>query len=117
MSRQFESNLQQTCVKWFRYQYPKLNKCLFAIPNEGKRNPKNASRMYAEGMLAGVSDLFLAIPKGCWHGFFIEMKWDKNILTNKQKEFQEAVGKVGYRVIVIRSFDEFKNQIEKYLNE
>ena len=57
-----EHQLQVECVKWFRFQYPKLANLLFAIPNGGLRNIKVATKLKAEGVLAGVPDLFLAIP-------------------------------------------------------
>jgi hypothetical protein len=47
---------------------------LFAIPNGGQRNIIVASKLKAEGVRAGVPDLFLAFPKKDAAGLFIEMK-------------------------------------------
>lgn len=70
----------------------------------------------AEGALRGVSDLLLLVPRGRWHGLCIEMKAEGGRQSPHQKAFQAAVTEQGYRYIVIRSFDEFRAEIEKYLN-
>jgi hypothetical protein len=116
MSRYFESALQKGCVTWFRYQYRDLEKLFFAIPNGGKRNRREAQILKAEGVVAGVSDLFLSVPRNGYHGFYIELKWNKNVTTKEQNLFQAEAGKHGYKTAVIRSFDDFKREIENYLN-
>src|ERR1035437_6995466 len=83
-----ESALQKTCVKWFRYAYPQFKGCLFAIPNGGKRGVIEASIMKSEGVLAGVSDLQLMIPRKEFHAFFIEMKTAKGKQSDNQKIFE-----------------------------
>lgn len=50
---------------------------MFAIPNGGLRSKRTASRLKAEGAKAGVLDIFLPVPVGPYHGFFIEMKLSK----------------------------------------
>lgn len=47
---------------------------LFAIPNGGKRNKREAARMKAAGVLAGVSDIHLPIARGGFLGLWIELK-------------------------------------------
>lgn len=39
-SRHIESQIQQSCVKWFRLQFPEIGLLLFAVPNGGARNTK-----------------------------------------------------------------------------
>lgn len=107
-----ESKLQQSCVRWFKYAYPKV--VIFAIPNEGRRNKANASRMKAEGMLAGVADLFIAIPTGNYSGLFIELKTTSGRQMPSQRDFQENVTMVGYQYKICRNFDEFKAVVECY---
>ena len=67
-----ESELQRACVRWFRMQYPQH--LLFHIPNGGKRNAREAAIFKAEGVVAGIPDLFLAEARHGHHGLFIEMK-------------------------------------------
>ena len=111
-----ESELQKSCVKWFRLQYPHYKMLLFAIPNGGQRNIITATRLKAEGALAGVSDLFLSIPKKGFAGFYIEMKSGDNKLTEKQEDFFNAVQKFNYKTQVIRTFDQFTREIQFYLD-
>jgi len=111
----FESLLQQRAIEFFRLKYPKFKRNLFAIPNGGHRNKAVAGRMKAEGVLAGVWDLMLTVPRGQWAGCFIETKWGKNGLTDSQKAFRCSNEKF-YYFLVYRSLDEFEQKIEKYLS-
>lgn len=86
------------------------------MPNGGARNVVTGAILKAEGALRGVSDLILLVPRGRWHGLCIEMKTDGGRQSPHQKAFEQAVTEQGYRYIVIRSFDEFRAEIEKYLN-
>lgn len=117
--RKDESRLQQSCVRWFRYSYPLLGKLLFAVPNEGKRSVATASRMKAEGMVSGVADLFLCVPKivnsKIYHGLFIEMKMPGNKQTENQKAFQVDVIGQGYDYYLCYSFDDFEQYVSSYL--
>lgn len=109
-----ESRIQQACVRWFRFQYPKL--LLFAVPNGGNRNAITGAILKAEGVLAGVSDLILMHPAGGYHGLCIEMKTPKGRQQESQKEFQQLVEGAGYKYIICRSLDSFVTEIREYLN-
>lgn len=112
-----ESELQQGCVKWFRAQYGRYSRLLFAIPNGGKRRPVEAAIMQAEGVTPGVSDLMLAMPCKEYHGLFIEMKYGSNKQTDEQKAFELAVKAQGYRYEICNSFEGFNELIDGYLKE
>lgn len=115
----YEHNLQVACVNWFRMQYPKYAKLLFAIPNGGKRHLKTAKAMKAEGAQKGVPDLMLAVPEASdcplYFGLFIEMKSATGRLSPEQKAYLVALETQGYKTAVCKSFDEFKQTIEEYL--
>jgi hypothetical protein len=70
-----ESKLQIAMVKWFGYFYPKRFLC--AIPNGGNRSPITGAILKAEGVRAGVADLFLMEASGEFHGLWIEVKLPK----------------------------------------
>ena len=117
-----EHRLQVACVKWFRMQYRQYANLLFAIPNGGKRNAITAARLKAEGVTAGVPDLFLAKPaiSGRFsiqddYGLFIEMKVGKNDSTPAQKQMRSDLRNQGYAVAVCRSLEEFIEVVENYL--
>lgn len=107
---------QVNLVQWFRYQHPKFAKCLWAIPNGGARHIGTAVKLKAEGVVAGVPDLFLMIPKNGWHGMFIEMKTKGGKLQENQKEFMGLATLLGYQSVVCYGFDDAKNAINAYLN-
>lgn len=119
-----ESKLQQSCVRWFDVQYPKLKLNLFSIPNEGARSLANGARMKAQGRRAGVADMFLAVPNHTYplikevlcNGLFIEFKSGAGKQNENQKAFEKAVTEKFYRYEVISDFDSFKNLIEEYLS-
>ena len=85
---------QREFVSWFRKTYPNIR--IFAIPNGGWRGLAEGARLKAEGVSAGVPDLF--IP--AW-GVWIEMKRAKGgILSKKQKDWRDYLIYCGYEVIV-----------------
>lgn len=112
MSNQ-ESRLQQACIKWVRYQYPDL--IIYAVPNGGKRNAVTGAILKAEGVLAGVADLFVAKATPHHHGLYIEMKTAKGRQADSQRAFEQAVTREGYRYELCRSFEQFVTIIRTYL--
>lgn len=110
-----ESKLQTACVRWFRYQYPEASRLLIHVPNGGWRHIKEAQRLKAEGVVAGVADLILFVPRKNAHGLHIEMKTPKGKQSKSQKEWEQAVNEQGYAYIIVRSFDEFKHAVMNYL--
>lgn len=111
-----ESHLQRNCITWFRLQYPKYAKLMFAIPNGGKRNAREAGIMKAEGVTAGVSDLLLLISNKKYSSLCIEMKNEKGKQTKLQKQWQEVAEKHGNKYEVCRSLDSFRETVTEYLN-
>ncbi len=115
--RHLESQLQIVCVKWFRYAYTPLAPLLFAVPNGGKRNVKEAAKLRSEGVRAGVSDLILLCPSrdGAYHSLCLEMKTERGRQTELQKAWQIEVEKQGNKYVVCRSLEEFMDAITEYL--
>ncbi|MDR0619194.1 MAG: VRR-NUC domain-containing protein [Bacteroidales bacterium] len=113
--RQLESKLQQSCVKWFRLQYPKL--VLFAVPNGGSRNVLEAAKMKREGVMAGVADLILLKQNANYGALCIEMKYGGGRQSDHQKQFEKYCHRYGYQYAVCRTFDEFRDTVECYINE
>jgi len=110
-----ESKLQQACVRWFRFNYPSMRNLLFAIPNGGLRNIKTAVRLKAEGVVAGVPDLFLALATEQSPGLFIEMKFGENEQTEAQKIMQRELTGQNFEYSVCYTIDEFMTTIKTYL--
>lgn len=113
--RNEESRLQINCVRLFRLQNREISHLLFSIPNGGHRNKITAGIMKAEGVVAGVPDLLLAYPKGDYAGLFIEMKTPKGTITPNQTTMISELRRVGYKVVICRTIDDFINETENYL--
>ena len=112
-----ESRLQCSCVQWFRLQHPDKRLLLFAVPNGGFRIASEAARLYAEGVVPGVSDLIYLEPRGGYGALCIEMKTTLtgSRQSDRQKEWQKAVEAVGIRYVICRTLEEFIKAVEDYL--
>lgn len=115
--RNEESKLQQSCITWFRLQYPRLAKLLFAVPNGSRRDVVTGAILKREGVVAGVADLILLIPKKGYASLCIEMKYGKNGQSESQKEWQRLAEAAGNRYVVCRSLEEFMKHVNQYLNK
>lgn len=123
-----EHNEQTALFHWCavnRKKYPELD-LLFAIPNGGHRDIRTASRLKAEGVKAGVPDLFLPVEKLIqatgpvtvrFNGLFIEMKVKPNKPTPAQQEWIERLRKKSYCVAVCYSWLEAVEVIRTYLGK
>lgn len=112
--RDIEHRIQTACVKWFRYAYPRLSLRLVAIPNGGARNISTAARLKEEGVVAGVSDLVLFLPRHGYGALCIEMKTNKGRQSDSQKAWQEAI-QGEYLYVICRSLDDFIKIINAYI--
>ena len=110
-----EHDEQKAVVQWFRLQYPQYAWLLFSTPNGGARHPAVAGKLKAEGVRAGVFDLFLMIARRGAHGLWIEMKTEKGVLSEHQKRFQADAIAQGYAAVVCYGFDMARGAIEEYL--
>lgn len=110
-----EHNLQVRCVNWLRYQHDYLRPVFYSVPNGGLRNKAVAGKLKAEGQNKGVSDLMLDLPSMGFHGLKIEMKFGKNGQSEEQKVYQVAVASTGFKYVVCKDFETFKNVIEEWL--
>lgn len=75
-----ESLEQKAVLDWWSKAYPKYYPCLFAIPNgaqlagNASQRARQMNKLKSEGLKTGVSDLFLMVARGGYHGLFLEMK-------------------------------------------
>lgn len=124
-----ESYTQQACVAWFNAQYPSLSGLLFAVPNDCRRTMRTVvtrtgyktvcvggQRKKAEGMVAGVSDLILLVPRGGFGALCVELKTKIGKQSESQKEWQRKAEMAGNKYIICRDVETFSEEIKKYLN-
>lgn len=108
-----EADEQAALFEWAamtKWKYPDL-KLLFHIPNEGQQH------LTRQGVKGGVPDLFLPVPRGIYHGLFIEMKARQGRVLENQKMWLRWLTAQGYRSAICWGFDEARKTIEDYLNE
>jgi hypothetical protein len=116
---QEEARLQAKCFIWCWNEYPETRRLLFHVENEGTHsNAIDGVRRRSMGIVAGVSDLILLIPRGGYHGLCIEMKTTdkKSNQRDDQKSWQLLVEEQGYRYEVIRTEEDFRELIKEYLS-
>lgn len=112
--------LQAECFKDAWNTYPETRRLLFHVENElnmAGNNSRLGAIRRAEGIVKGVSDLILLIPRGGYHGLMIEMKNTDGYQSRDQKDWQALVEAQGYRYEVVRTKDAFMSLLAEYLNK
>lgn len=90
---------------------------VFAIPNGGVRHKRTACILKAEGVRAGVPDLFVPVARGGYHGLFIEMKDVNGRPPRKsQMEWLVELNAQGYAAYWARGADSAIGLLQRYLS-
>ena len=123
-----EHDEQRALFSWaalMSKQIPELA-YLFAVPNGARTSMSVAKKLKAEGLKAGVPDIFLPVPKvdfwetkdgNDYHGLWIEMKAAKGKLSADQKRWITFLESQGYKCCVCYSWLQAKDVILTYLGE
>ena len=119
--KHLESIQQAQVIEWSRWayktgKYPMLN-MLHCSLNGVKLSGTQAKIAKGQGMLSGVPDLFLPVPKNGYHGLFIEMKSEKRCLTENQQWFLGNAESVGYKTVVCYGSKEAIAAIQAYYDQ
>lgn len=114
MPKRKESAEQSAFFDYFSH-YPSFKYVLFAIPNGGSRHIVEATNLKRQGVKSGVWDVFLAIPRGTFHGLWLEFKVNKNKLTTHQQLFGQEMKNRGYCTKVCYSCEEGIKEVWKYV--
>jgi len=100
------------------FPIPNGAKLPFGRNKNGKRFSREAMKLKAEGLKNGVPDIFAAIPRGTFHGLFIEMKRAKKSLSRvspEQLDMKTALEGMGYRVEICYGWEAARDVILDYL--
>ena len=100
---QHEANEQIKLFRWASFataKYPCLA-LLHHIPNGGSRNQLEARNLKLQGVKSGVPDICLPVPRGKYHGLYIEMKYGKNKTSESQNKWLSALQKQGYSFVTV----------------
>lgn len=114
-----EAQEQSDLIRWAnecieKNIHPELM-MLYAIPNGGTRDKIEAVNLKHQGVVSGVPDLCLAVPRGPYHGLYIELKYGNNKPTDKQKMWLNKLNENDYAVAVCYGWQQAAEYIEKYL--
>ena len=114
-----ESKHQQAVIKWsqqssIRSKWPELA-LLHHIKNETREGAKQIAIDKAIGIKKGVPDLSLPVPRGRYHGLYIEMKNDAGRASQEQKWWGERLTEQGYRWEVCQGWRSAVQTLEWYL--
>jgi hypothetical protein len=112
-----ESENQKAVFTWAelaRRQTPELE-LLLAVPNGGARNIVTARRLKDEGVKPGVPDMFLPVPRGMFHGLWIELKTADGKVSIDQMAWHTALQDQAYDVKVCYGAVEAISQLKLYL--
>jgi hypothetical protein len=95
-------------------RYPELY-LLYAIPNGGKRNPREAGIMKAEGVFAAIPDLCLPVPRVPFVGLYLEFKREGKYGTKQQREVARMLRDYGHCVVEVQTIQEAVDATVGYL--
>lgn len=114
-----ETQHQITLFDWakqpkIRARYPEL-KYLFHIKNETTEGAARVAVDARMGVKKGVPDLLLPVPRGGFHGLFIEMKNEKGRPSEAQKWWIKEMIEQGYRCEICYGWKEAAEVLECYL--
>lgn len=115
-----ESQEQRDLFHWAARSAGRLPELhlLHAIPNGGARSAVTGARLKAEGVKKGVPDICLPVPRGGFHGLYIELKRVKGgRVSDEQRWWLGRLTRYGYLALVCKGWQEAAKAIEDYLGE
>lgn len=123
-----ENELRRQLATWLQLQYPNVI-YRFDLAADLKLTVGQAKKHKALHPHRGYPDLFIAEPRSCFHGMYVELKAEGKSPYKRngelkssehlveQAEFLKKLNCRGYFAVFATGFDEAKDQIEKYLNK
>lgn len=93
-----EAQEQEALFRWAEFavgKYPELA-LMYHITNEGKRTVAGGAALKRQGLKKGVPDICLPVPRGKYHGAYIEMKKVGEKPTEEQKHWLSELARFGY---------------------
>lgn len=112
MRAESEALIQQQIYIWFNNTH--RNCIIHSVPNGSSTgDPRIISQMTQLGMVKGIADLIIWLPKG--KAIMVEVKNSTGKQSEDQKKIQQKLEKLGGIYILVRSLDDFKQKISLYL--
>lgn len=135
MTQYREQEAQSALLDWAAHVRTDIGTMLsdhiIAIPNgallKGDARERARQMQYLKqlGLMPGASDLFIALPRRHWHGFWLEAKKARKYfpsrsaadraLTDAQRRFGERMLGAGYLWMVCYGIDEMLQVVQQYV--
>ena len=111
-----EQQMQKAVVQYIDNAYPQIGSLCFHVPLELLRRENHTAGMFhALGARAGVADVVMLVPRGCYHGLVIELKVPPRRPTETQVHFLELARAQGYAACWSDSINTVLKLIDVYL--
>lgn len=110
-----EKREAKTLMQWARY-VPILDELLLHIANERHCSAFQGYELKLQGVKAGVSDYFLPLPRGQFHGMWLELKTTTGRLQPLQDYWLAKMRTTGYSGQVAYGAIDAIDKIKGYLN-
>jgi hypothetical protein len=94
--------------------FPEIH-LLHAIPNGDWRGWGTGVKLKAQGVIPGIPDLCLPVPRGEFHGFYLELKKARGSVKPDQWAMMHALHSQGYCVRVTNHLGTALTLISDYL--
>jgi hypothetical protein len=107
-----EGRLQQNCVVWMHNTHPQYRSLFFEINNTSE-NAREGMRHRCLGRVKGVADTCLLVPGG--KPIFLEFKTPEGKQSPAQAEWESRIRLAGYNYEIVRTEEEFRGIITKYM--
>lgn len=115
-----ENQHQMMVMKWtqqpsIRQKWPEL-KLLFHIPNERHCTPQQGKNLQRMGVKRGVPDMYLPVPRGKYHGLFVELKTSTGRPSEEQKWWGTELLAQGYFWEICHTWESAVRVLDWYMN-
>jgi hypothetical protein len=126
-----ESDVQAQIIEWAKWvsfevggKRVMLKNLIFAnmngtqIAGNAQQRARYVNAMKKRGMMNGVSDLTIAVPRGKYHGMYLELKREKRgVVSDDQEKFIANMLAMGYYATVAKGYGPAIKSIADYLSE
>ncbi len=79
---------------------------MHSIPNQRKCSKIEGGKFKAEGVKAGIPDTLWPVPRGNYHGLYIEFKTKREKPSEDQRIMMLMLDEMGYKVVCVNTLDD-----------
>ena len=95
--------------------HPDIGLDAFAVPNGVRTGIRQAAKLKAEGLRAGVLDICIDVATGGFFGMRLELKTPSGTVSQAQKARIKRLAERGYYAVVARSLEQAQELTLNYL--